>query len=344
MATLALGTSLTLAELMRRETPDGNLADLVDVLNETNAITQDATWIPCNRRTMHQDTQTASEPSGETRIYDQGVAVEAGVSQLVTEPTEMLDGRSNVDAAKMDHQPGGAGPSRTQEDGFFLRGMTKTFVGRLFSGNRAINVGQINGINNRSDYNALSSDYVFDNAGGNASATVNKTSIYIIQWGMKQVNLIYPRNDAPNGSPQFPISQEDLGRDLVVDERVSTKQFLAYRTYFQIHFGIFIHDPRTIKRIVNISTTNIDGVDDFSFDEDLLIEAITELENDGAGAVMYINKTVFAQMAKRANEKGNAQYTMDVEGEGPFAKRVLRFWGIPFKRVDQITSTQETVS
>ena len=98
MAAIALGTSFTLAELIRREDPNGKLAQLVDVLSETNAILQDATFIECNNGTYHEDTRTATEPSGDERAYNEGVAAEAGVTEKVTEPTCMLDGLSEIES------------------------------------------------------------------------------------------------------------------------------------------------------------------------------------------------------------------------------------------------------
>lgn len=343
MATRALGTTLTMAELVRREAPDGTAATIVDVISEENEINKFAQWEMCNRITMHQISRNASEPAGSTRMYNQGVTPEAGVTEIVTEPTEMLDGVSIVDSALIRHQPDQA-QARATEDGIFIRGMFKTHVNRIFNSNRATSPLQINGINNRADYNTLSSDFVFDNAGGNASATANKTSIYIIQFGEGMTTFIFPRNDSIGNTMGMPISLQDFGEDLVADSVVSTKTFPAWRTWFEIHFGLAIHDQRTIKRIVNISTTNIDGVDDFSFDENLMVDATTEMEHGGRGAVIFVNRAIKAQMQKRANEKGNAQYTQDMEGDGVFAKPVLRFWGIPVAEVAQITSTQATVS
>lgn len=345
MTTLALGTVMTLAEIARRETPDGKAAELVDVLNQTNRITPDATWIECNNGSYYEDTLVASEPTGETRAYDQGVASESGTTEKVTEPTEMLDGHSTVDVAKARHMAGGAGRFRMQEDGIYLRGMTKTFVNRIFDSNRGSSPLQINGINNRADYNDLDSPYVYDNAKGNASATANKTSIYIIQWGPKMVNLIYPRGDVPGSTVdgESPVRMQDYGVQMTVDPNNSAKTLPMYNTWFEIHFGLFIHDPRMIKRICNISTSNIDGVDDFSINEDLLIDASTDLENGGMGAIAYTNRTVFAQLWKRANEKGNANFT-ETRGEGPFAHPVVVWNGMPIHRVDQIGNTQATVT
>ncbi len=346
MTTRALGTNLTLAELVRREDPDGGLADIVDVISQTNAIVMDATWIRCNDGSSHQHTRVVTEPTGAERMFGQGVQREAGVTEVVNEPTTIMSGFSEPDSSMLRQQPEGWEAARTKEDAFFINGLTKTFASRIFDGNRTTNPLQIQGINNRSDYNALSSAYVFDNAGGNASATANKTSIYFIQFGEKMVNWIYPRNMAPEMTENSPITMRDFGEQLVLDplNTSNTAKYPAFQSWFELLWGIDIADPRMIKRVVNISTSNIDGVDDFSFDEEVMIDAFNELENGGMGAVIYCNRTIKAQMMKRANEKGNAVFTADTEGEGPFARPVVRFWGIPVREVAQITNVQATVS
>lgn len=339
---VALGTTFTLAEMIRRESPAGELARIVNVLSQVNAIGQDSTWVPCNNGTYHEDTRRASEPSGGERAYNQGVTSEAGVTEKVTEPTCMFCGLSEVDAKIFQHSPNPI-QARADEDAFFLDGLFKQHVSRLFDGSNAADPLQIDGINNRSDYNALSSDYVYDTAGGSCADDTVFTSIYIIQWGYKKVNLIYPRND-PNRGGALPIKREDYGKDLITDSDNSSAKFPAYRTWFEVDFGLFIHDPRCIKRICNIATSSIDGATYYSFDEDVMIDAYNDLEYGGEGAVIYCNRTVKAQMQKRANEKGNASFTQAVEGEGPFAKPVLRWWGIPVREVAQITNTQADVT
>lgn len=343
MASLALGTSLTVAELIRREDPDGTLSELIDVISQENHILDYITWIECNNGVYHEDTRTVSEPSGQERSYDEGVGKEAGVTEKVTEPTCMLDGISEVDYAKYLHSADPDG-YRLQEDGFFLRGMTKTLVSRLFDGDRSTYPRRITGINNRADYNTLSSSYVFDNAGGNASSTANKTSVYFIQFGAKMVNLVYPRHD-PSGGGVLPIKSEDFGKSIINQSGTSeAKKYPAWQMWFSASFGLFVHDPRCIKRIVNISTSNIDGVDDFAWHEDSMIDAFNQLEYNGAGTVILCNRTVLSQAHKRANEKGNAFFTVETEGEGPFAHPVVRFMGIPMARTDQIGNDGAQIS
>jgi len=189
----------------------------------------------------------------------------------------------------------------------------------------------------------LSDDNVYDNAGGNASSTSNKTSVYFMQFGPKRLNCIYPRGEEGGGS--LPIKMTDYGLSVIDQVGTSqTKKYPAWQTWFDVSFGLFIHDPRCVKRIVNISTSNIDGVDDFAWHEDSMIDVYNELEYNGEGCVIFCNRTVLAQAMKRANEKGNAYFTQQTEGEGPFARPVTRFNGIPMARVDQITNTQAQVT
>ncbi|GAI18163.1 unnamed protein product, partial [marine sediment metagenome] len=175
-ATYALGTNLTIMELIRREAPNGMLAQIIDVLNEENRILEDITWLECNSGTYYEDTRTASEPTGSERAYDEGVNPEAGVTEKILEPTCMFNALSETDVMKFQHSPDPMG-ARLQEDQFFLKGMTKTFVSRLFDGNRNTDPRQIMGINNRPLYSTLQTNEteVFDNAGGNASTADNKT-------------------------------------------------------------------------------------------------------------------------------------------------------------------------
>ncbi len=342
MPTLALGTDMSIAEIIRREDPDGQLAELVDVISQENHILDYIQWEECNNGDYHDATQIASEPTGQDRTYDYGVSKEAGVVEKVLEPTQMMASLSEVDDRKYKRAKD-PDALRLQEDGLFLKGMTKTFVSRLLDGNRNTNPLRINGINQRSDYTSLSSDHTYDQADGNASSDSNKTSVYCIQFGARKVMTIYPRNN-PQMSGDLPIKMEDFGKTIIDQSGTSqTKKYPAWQTWFSIDFGWFIYDPRCIKRIVNISTSNIDGVDDFAWSEDPMIDVVNDLEYNGEGAVFLCNRTVLKQAQKRANEKGNAYFTQETEGEGPFARPVVRFQGIPMVRVDQITNTQDVV-
>lgn len=343
MAGLLMGSSMSLHQLKVRENPDGTVADMVDVISTDNeGFFNDATWIISNNGTYHEATRVASKPSGSVRNFNEGYSIAAGVAEKVTEPTEKLGSISQIDQGLVEEAEDPV-KFRMDEETLFLSGIMETHISHFFDSSRGTSPKQINGINSRADYNTLSSAQVFDNADGAASATANKTSLYVIQWGPKMVNMLAPRSGRKNGG-SFPINRISYPARLIADPLDATKKYPAYETLFEINFGIFIHDPRMIFRQCNISTTNIDGTDDFSWDEKYLIRIFNQLRNGGRGAAIYVNRTLASQLMERANDKGNANWTATMEGEGPFAKPVVRFWGIPVRVIDAITNTQATVT
>jgi len=329
-----LASDLTLLELANREDPKGGLADLVDVISKNSSIVKSATWIECNRGTYHEDTQIVFRPSGSLRGYDMGVTKEASGTQKVLEPTCMLDGLSEIDAAKLRHTPDQLA-ARLQEDNMFMAGMSEGVSELVIEGDRSDDPLSINGIINRSDYSALGEPNVYDNAGGDASATENKTFILIIQWGAKKVNMTYPRND-PNAPNENGIHTDDYGRYLTTDG--ASKKYPVWGTWFEAHFGLFISDPRAVKIIVNISTTNIDGIDDFSFNEDAVIDAVGDLRYSHERTFMYCCPTVSSQMRKRVKDKMNVNLNV----YEPWGKPVLQWDDIPILSEEMIGTTYAT--
>lgn len=339
MTLINLGEYIGLVDLAQREHNE-RLLPLVNVLGQRLDIVGDASWQECNDGTSHKGVRTSTEPTGQYRAYDEGITPEAGTSAPYEEPTCMLDGISKVDVKKIRHR---SNPLAilAQYVGQYLAGMAKTFVGDIFNGDRSVDGKQINGINTRSDYNTLSSEYVYDNSGGNASATENKTSMYLMGFGNDmKVSFIYPQNDAPGAfnleNPTVAglgIRVKDLG-EILTQADVGSGDFMAFVAWLESHFGLCIHDPRYIRRVVNISTTNIDGVDDFSFDENYMIDAMNDIP-DLENAFWYVPRILRAQIRKRCNEKGNLFHTM----QDPFGKWVTMLDETPIRLVEQISIT-----
>ncbi len=344
MSVHVFGSDMTLSEMVRRENPDGTFADLIDVISKESPILMDAMVTECNNGTSHKATRVASKPSGEERGYNSGVTQEAGVTSTVIEPTCMLDGLSQIDDAILRHSPDQLA-ARMSEDNLFLSGMEETRADRLFNddsgsttvGDRATYPLRINGFPFRSDYNVLSSEHVFDNAGGNASATANKMSMWLVQWGNHKVNLTVPRNDSMAGG-QFGVKMDDFGREIVTD--AAGKKFPAWQTWFETHFGLFIWDPRCVKRVVNISSTNIDGVDDFSFNEDSLIRAYMSMKYQRQGVVIYATEEVLTQMWIRGKDKSNTNFRNDKD---QFGQDVTFFNNAPIRQLDALGTTEATI-
>jgi len=350
MTTYSLSTYMTALELARQLDPKGALVPLIQSLSIQIPIFADVHMEECNDGSGHIGTTEYYQPTGSWRAFNEGIAAEVPITADFREPTAMINSRFQADRAMLIAKAQGdlakAAILRSRMLGQFTAGMFKTISTALLYGTR-VDGKSPKGITTRSDYNALSSDYVHDNAGGAASATANKTSLLLIGHGPQKYHWIYPAGIAPPSGTLsqpgkaitgFGIRNDPLPDDLVKDVG-ATNEFLAVRNWMTANVGHCIEDARYVQRIVNISTSNIDGVDDFSFDENVAIDAVENMP-DLQNAVWYCNKTMRAQIRKRHNDKGNVYYTP----AEPNAPEVLTLCGLPVHVWESIVNTEAKVS
>jgi len=351
MTTFALGEHLTALQISINIDPKGALIPLIQALSQEMEMFGDAHFEACNDGSGHIGVTELSQPTGTYRAFNEGIATEVPTFAEFREPMVMLDGRFKADRAlllkKARGDRGLAAQLRARMIGQYMVGMLKNHMTELIYGTRATGKSP-KGIEMRSDYNTLSSAYTHDNAGGAASSTENKTSLLLIGWGPEKYTWIYSKNEAPEGGsinqPGTPltgvgISVEALTDDWVDDVlAVANRKFMAVRNNLNLHISHAIMDARYVQRMCNISTTNIDGVDDFGFDEKVLIDMLESMP-DHNNAVMYCNKTLRAQIRKRINEKGNVWHTVT----DPFGRKVPGIDNIPLHIIEKITNTEATV-
>lgn len=330
--TIELANQLTLLELSKGLDPDGSVATIAEILTEENPILEDASFFKANKKNGFQVTRRTKLPRGQRRKYNQGVGQDASQKRQIIEQGGMVEVYSTIDKALAQHL-GGAERIRQTEDTAFLEGMGQDLAYDIFYANPDGDPDDMVGLAPR--LTEIDEVNVWDNSGGAASVTENKTSIYIVQWGERSCHMFYPENDE-----NFGIVHTDLGEVTAQDPNDSSKMFQAYRSHFQFHGGLAVHNPKSIKRICNISTTNVDGVDDFGFDEDFLIAALNELPKGGKGAVIYVNGKLMTQLQIRAKDKSNVHY----DGKNPWGMRQLHFLDFPIKKCDQISSTESKIT
>ena len=89
MATLAV-TNPTLADVAKATDPDGKIATIVEILNETNEMLDDMVWVEGNLPTGHRTTVRAGLPSPTWRKLYGGVQPTKATNVQVTDTTGML--------------------------------------------------------------------------------------------------------------------------------------------------------------------------------------------------------------------------------------------------------------
>jgi len=90
MATLA-SNNPTLLDLAKRLDPDGKIAAVAEILNETNEVLMDMTWLEGNLPTGHRTTIRSGIPVPTWRKLYGGVQPTKSTTVQVTDNTGMLE-------------------------------------------------------------------------------------------------------------------------------------------------------------------------------------------------------------------------------------------------------------
>jgi hypothetical protein len=314
----------TLLELAKR-TADGNLLEIAEVLNTSKDLIKDAVWIEANQIASHVGTRRMSLPAGSHRQANQGVAAEASSTKQVSEPIARLEGHSAVDEAILDLAPDRQ-RARSQEDLAFVEGLGETLETTFFYGNIATDAEKIDGLSVRYDYATKTYANVQDSGGSGATTT----SLWIIEWGPRQVFIPYPKGSKAG------LATSDMGKQLVVDAG-GTNRFFAWFTQFVIQYGLFVSDPRCVQRVVNIQTSGSTG----ALNDDDIIKALNKMPIAGGSpsARIYANRNLKTQFDILAKDKTNVNYYSD----NPFGVQTTMFRGVPIRLSEALVNTETAI-
>ena len=328
MATINSRSALTLVDLAKLQDPNGNLATIAEVLEESNPILEDAQWMEANGKTSHDIVRRLSLPSGSIRTLNNGVAAEVSNTVHVVEGMEMLESWSQCDKALAD-MSGNSALFRSNEAKAFLEGMGQTYAESMVYGNASTTPGEIDGFATRMA--TIDADGVVIDGGGSSTLT----SIYAVQWGANKVMGIYPMGGAGNVG----ITHTDLGEQILTNSTTSL-DYLGYKDHFKIHGGIAVYNSKCIGRYANINTT-VGGAN--AFDEDYLIRLTNRMLNGGRGVTYYVSTEILSQMQIRLKDKTNVWFSSG-KGNGLSGEEIMFFMGHPVKMVDQILNAETEIT
>jgi len=324
---LLTANRLTLLELAKR-TRENRVVAIAEILSKTNTMLMDAPYVQANDTTSHTTTKRHYLPTGSWRKINQGVVIESSQTTQITEGIGMLEAYSRVDSALVDMSPDGRA-FRLSEDLAFIEGMSQTLATALVYSNTSGYPEKFNGFATRYASLTTKATSAVHNVHGCGGTSPTMTSLWIVQWGEDKVHLIYPRNAA-----NFGIQVIDDGLLTVADS--SGNPYKVYQTHFKINVGLAVRDDRCVQRVCNINTSG----STYIWSDDVMIRALREMPNQGAGAVIYANTTVLSQMDIDAKDKSNVYY-------GPpdaWGRPTMFFRGYPVRQVDALLNTETTVS
>jgi hypothetical protein len=343
----------TLIDIAKSFGPDGKVAVLAELLNQSNEVIFDMNFIEGNLPTGHKSVVRTSLPTVSLRQFYKGTPTSKSGRATIEDVCAMQQGRNEIDKDLADLN-GNSAAFRMSEALGFVESMNETFAQQVFYGDTSQNKDGILGLTPR--YNSLEGTSAGNiiNAGG---AGNTNTSVWLVGWGENTVTGFYPKGSKAG------LTQEDLG---VIDAfDASNNRFRAYGELWDWKYGLCVKDWRYAVRIANISVpdmvgqSNTQAITASTWLNKLMIRALARIPSMGMSrCAFYANRSVKEMLSIGALDKSqNAlsfteavnQYGSvsagSVAGTGTgITGGVLKFLGIPVRTVDQLLLTETAVS
>lgn len=320
----------TLADLMDRLDPNGELADIQEVLTETNEMLDDISWVEANNKFSHRTTVRTGLPTVTWRKLNYGVQPSKSTVAQITDTCGMLEAFAVVDK-KLAEINGMKESWRASEERPFIEAMSEKLQRALIYGDSSKDPEQIMGLaprfNTKDSKKAPSAVNVID-AGGTGN---DLTSIWLVGWGSNTVHGLYPEGSKAG------LERRDIGEEPALD--ADGGEYRVLKTHFGWDVGLCVRDWRYVVRIANIKESLLKPIPpDANHAEghnlyELLVKAVAKVPSlSGARFAFYTNRTVETYLRLQQANSRNVQLSLnDVGGH-----KVLSFDGIPFRRVDAL--------
>ncbi len=330
MATLAT-THPTLLDLARRTDPDGSIADIVEILNQTNEVLDDMMWMEGNLVTGHRTTIRTGLPTPTWRKMYGGVQPTKSTTAQITDNTGMLEAYAEVDKALADLN-GNTAEWRLSEETPHIEGMSEEIAQTLFYGNEGTEPEAFTGLSPR--YNSLSAanaENIID-AGGTGT---DNASIWLCVWGPSSGFGITPKGSTAG------LQMEDKGQVTIESIDGVGGRMEAYRTHYRWDAGLTIRDWRYFVRIANIdrSLLTVDAATGANI-PNLMFQALDRVPNTNGRAVWYMDRGIKVKLGQQS-QLLTKQSSLTAENVG--GKVVTSWMGMPVRRVDTLSPDEARV-
>ena len=333
MAALSQTTNPTLLDLAKRTDPDGKIAAVVEILNQTNEILDDMTWVEGNLPTGHRSTIRTGLPTPTWRKLYGGVQPAKSTTAQVTDNTGMLEMYAEIDKALADLN-GNTAAFRLSEDKPFIEGMNQEVAQSLMYANEATAPEEITGLSPRfNSTTAANGENVI--VGGGAGT--DNTSIWLVVWSPETVFGIVPKGSKAG------LQVTDKGQVTIENADGSSGRMEAYRTHYRWDLGLCVKDWRYVVRIPNIDKSAL--TNDASSGAnlpDLMYQALERIPNLSMGRPAFYMSRNTRSFLRRQVSNLTKSSTLTIENVG--GKMITSFQGVPIRRVDALAADEALVS
>jgi hypothetical protein len=328
----------TLLDLAKRQDPDGKIAGIVEMLNETNEVLDDMVWVEGNLPTGNRTTIRSGLPAPTWRKLYGGVQPNKSTTVQVTDNVGNLEAYAEIDKDLADLN-GNSAMWRLSEEKSFIEGLSQEMAATLFYGNEDTAPEEFTGLGPR--FNDISGPENADNiidAGG--SGTDNNT-IWLVVWGENTCHGIIPKGSIAG------LQVTDKGLVTLEDasDGSNTGRMEAYRTHYQWKAGLTVRDWRYIVRIANIDKSLLAPAHASGADlPDLMFQAMRLIPNLNSGRpAFYMSRDVATMVARQVAVDGASSFLTSETNAGDI-RWTERFHGIPIRRCDALSADEARVT
>ena len=334
MATLS-DTHPTLLDLAKRSDPDGSIADIVEILNQTNEILDDMVWQEGNLVTGHRTTIRAGLPTPTWRKLYGGVQPTKSRTVQVTDNCGMLEAYAEVDKALADLN-GNTAEWRLSEERPHIEAMSETVAQTIFYGNEGTVPEAFTGLAPRFNTSVAANASNARNVIKGDGAGTDNASIWLCVWGPSTGFGIVPKGSTAG------LQMEDKGQVTIENVDGAGGRMEAYRSHYRWDAGLTIRDWRYFVRIANIDRSNL------TFDAatgtnlpNKMFEAIDRIPSLGVGrAAFYMDRGILTKLRQQCASAIKAS-SLIVEQVGGVP--ITTFHGIPIRRTDVLSPDEALV-
>lgn len=340
MATIG-STFFDLIDLYKRQEGDNRqIATIIELLKENNAILDDAVAVECNMGTKHRTTVRTGLPAVTWGKFYQGISQSKSTTAQVDDTTGFVEQLSSIDTRLLDIS-GNRNAVRLTEAQASLEAISQEVASTLIYGNDGTDPTKFLGLAPRfNDTTAVNGGQIVD-AGGTGA---DNTSIWFVTWGDNQCHTLYPQGTMAG------VSRKDKGEQRTLD--ASSNPYFVEEELFCQHMGLTVRDWRYVSRVANIDVSDLQAgsVDIYRFMRQAFWK-IKQHRLPGTRMAIYCNADV-CEALDADSTPTTSTITAGTTRESYVRLRptevdgfeVMSYRGIPIRQVDAILNTEAQVT
>lgn len=330
MATLNAST-VSLLDWAKRKDPDGRVADVVELLSQTNDVLDDMPYMQGNLETGHQYTVRTGLPTVYWRIINQGVPTSKSTTAQAEDKCGMLEARTQVDVALAELN-GNTAEFMMSETRPYAEALNQEMVQTLMYGNAGLAPEEFTGLSPR--YSTISGATNGSHVLSGGGTGSDNASIWLVGWGEAAVYGMFPKGSKAG------IKHEDLGVQDAFDG--SNNRFRAHMQHWVWKSGVCVKDWRYAVRIANIDISNLVAKTSAADLPELMTKAIHRIPFPKmVNLRFYMNRTCREMLDIQLRDDVSSGGQLKYEEVG--GRPVTTYRGIPIRIVDQLLETEAQV-